>query len=184
MRPPPLPLITPANVVLAVDVFVKVLAPRLTLLEEELLVKLLMLLLPAVISKVAVPARVTPLDAEITPVLPNANVPAVAIVGFSTVKPCDVAREDFVRWLLYETTKDERYIVCYDGVRIEKQALEFGRVFDHMEEHKDDPDMRINEETYGKNHFCENRGIKTAAAKNIRQFWKCEGGQEEHDHDG
>ncbi len=71
---------------------------------------------------------------------PNANVPAVAIVGFSTVKPCDVAREDFVRWLLDETTKDERYIVCYDGVRTEKQALDFGRVFDHMEEHKNDPD--------------------------------------------
>jgi hypothetical protein len=71
---------------------------------------------------------------------PNANVPAVAIVGFNTWKPCDVAREDFVRWLLDETTRDERYIVLYDGVRIEKQALDFGRVFDHMEEHKNDPD--------------------------------------------
>jgi hypothetical protein len=70
---------------------------------------------------------------------PNADVPAVAIVGFSTVKPCDVAREDFVSWLLDETTKDERYIVTYDGVRIEKQALDFGRVFDDMEEHKNDP---------------------------------------------
>ncbi len=67
---------------------------------------------------------------------PNANVPAVAIVGFSTVKSCDVVREDFVRWLLDETTKDERYTVSYDGVRIEKQALEFGRVFDDLEEHK------------------------------------------------
>ena len=42
---------------------------------------------------------------------PNANVPAVAIVGFSTAKPCEVAREGFVRWLLDETTKDERYTV-------------------------------------------------------------------------
>ena len=71
---------------------------------------------------------------------PNADVPAVAIVGFSTAKPCDVAREDFVRWLLDETTKDERYIVTYDGVRIEKQALDFGRMFDDMEEHKNDPE--------------------------------------------
>ena len=69
---------------------------------------------------------------------PNANVPAMAIVGFSTAKPCDVAREDFVRWLLDETTKDERYTVSYGGVTIEKQASEFGRVFDNLEEHKND----------------------------------------------
>ncbi|HWQ90942.1 MAG TPA: hypothetical protein VN673_04670 [Clostridia bacterium] len=71
---------------------------------------------------------------------PNANVPAVAIVGFNTVQTCGVAREDFVKWLLDETTKDERYIVCYNGVRIEKQALDLARVFDHMEEHKNDPE--------------------------------------------
>jgi hypothetical protein len=69
---------------------------------------------------------------------PNANVPAVAIVGFSTVRPCDVAREGFVRWLLDETTKDERYTVSYDGVRIEKEASAFGRIFDDLEEHKND----------------------------------------------
>ena len=65
-------------------------------------------------------------------------VECLAIVGFSTVKPCDVARDAFVRWVLDVTTKDERYTVSYDGVRIEKQASEFGRVFDTLEEHKND----------------------------------------------
>jgi hypothetical protein len=69
---------------------------------------------------------------------PNANVPAVALVGFSTVKPCDVAREHFVTWLLDETTKDERYTVTYGGVKIEKQASDFGRIFDDLKEHKND----------------------------------------------
>ena len=69
---------------------------------------------------------------------PNADVPAMAIVGFSTVTPCDVAREDFVRWLLDETTKDERYRVSYGGAEIEKEAVAFGRIFDDLEEHKND----------------------------------------------
>jgi hypothetical protein len=69
---------------------------------------------------------------------PNANVPAVVLIGIKPAKSCDVAREHFVAWLLEETTKDDRCTVSYGGMEIEKQALDFGRIFDDLEEHKND----------------------------------------------
>jgi hypothetical protein len=69
---------------------------------------------------------------------PNANVPAIALVLFNTVEPCEVAREDFVAWLLDETTKDERCTLSYGGVKIEKYSSVFGEVFDDMDKHKND----------------------------------------------
>ena len=77
----PEPLITPANVVLLMDDVVNVLLPRLTTLVDEALDKLPIVWLPAVISKVAVPVKETPLEAAIEPVLANARVPAFTVVA-------------------------------------------------------------------------------------------------------
>ena len=64
------------------------------------------------------------------------DVPAIALMGFNKVKPCDVPKEQFVAWLLSETTKDERCTLSYGGVRIQKQASAFGELFDEMERGK------------------------------------------------
>jgi hypothetical protein len=67
------------------------------------------------------------------------NTPAVALVVFDVVTPCNVSREQFVNWLLSQTTKNDGYSLTYDGIIIEKTASAFARVFEDMEKHKNDP---------------------------------------------
>lgn len=67
-----------------------------------------------------------------------ATAPAVALVGFDVVKPCDVSKAHFVSWLLDETIKSEQCTLSYRGVTLEKQALVFGQIFDDMDKHKND----------------------------------------------
>jgi hypothetical protein len=66
------------------------------------------------------------------------DVPAVALMGFSKAKPCDVSKGQFVAWLLSETTKNDRCTLSYGGARIEKQPLAFGQLFDEMEVRKNE----------------------------------------------
>ena len=81
VKAPPVPLITPANVVLLDDDVVNVLPPRLTTLVDEALARLPIVWLPAVMSNIAVPAKETPLEAAIEPVLASVNVPALTVVA-------------------------------------------------------------------------------------------------------
>jgi hypothetical protein len=68
----------------------------------------------------------------------DANVPAVALMGFNKVKPAEVSKEHFVTWLLSETTKDERCTLSYGGARIQKQESDFGQLFDEMVRQKNE----------------------------------------------
>lgn len=67
------------------------------------------------------------------------DTPAVALVMYDVVKPCHVSKEEFVRWLLEETAKNDGCSLDYGGITIEKTASAFARVFEDMEKHKDDP---------------------------------------------
>ncbi len=67
------------------------------------------------------------------------NAPAVALVVFDVVAPCNVSREQFVNWLIAETTQNDGYTLTYDGITIEKTASAFARIFEDMEKHRNDP---------------------------------------------